>query len=672
MAREKKTAKEINFRKITRSTTWVSIVVIIFVAICIYAIMFVAAAAFGGYLLNTKLESEIEGSEHMAEIFKSKDISEEKIYELLDREGRDYYVVDTETDEVIHSVGEVKRFTDSELLSDDLLNTNDLQLYTDSNVGFFRIDEDNEFEVVPEQIFAYAWDTMKDIKSAKELQTEKLNAPVWMKTSSGENRDMFTKMTLTLSLSDFFYVGIFFLSLALMILIAELIVVANAIASMVRRRRTLNLLFKDMVTNGKNRLWFTFYGNRIIRRKKNQERKYAVVSLKLLNYTNFCVCHSLAEGEEMLRRISDKLSENIMKKELCAHSSSGSFALLLKYVDEDRIKKRMTHIIEQLEVINGEHKFNFHAGISVVDASLILETDKKGRKIIDIDTQYSYAGAARDTLSGSDESGVAFLSEDLVNEQKWKDTVHEKQQAALDNEEFAVYYQPKYNPTTDELSGAEALIRWQSPEFGFVTPNRIIPIFEQNGFITEIDHYMITRVARDQKRWLDMGLKCVPVSVNVSRAHFIEDDLAEQIRDMVDAEKCPHEYVEIELTESAFFDDKKAMLTTINKLKSYGFAVSMDDFGSGYSSLNSLKDMPLDILKLDAEFFRGQQEDGRGQIVVEEAVRLAKRLNMRTVAEGVEIKEQVDFLKDLKCDMIQGYYYAKPEPGNAFEERMRA
>jgi EAL domain-containing protein (putative c-di-GMP-specific phosphodiesterase class I) len=174
----------------------------------------------------------------------------------------------------------------------------------------------------------------------------------------------------------------------------------------------------------------------------------------------------------------------------------------------------------------------------------------------------------------------------------------------------------------------------------------MIPIFEKNGFITEIDHYMVSHVARDQKRWLDAGFKCVPVSVNISRAHFIESDLAEQIRDLVDAEGTPHELLEIELTESAFFDDKKAMINTIEKLKSYGFAVSMDDFGSGYSSLNSLKDMPLDVLKLDAEFFRGEQGGDRGQIVVSEAIKLAKCLNMRTVAEGVEVKEQVDFLAE--------------------------
>ena len=182
---------------------------------------------------------------------------------------------------------------------------------------------------------------------------------------------------------------------------------------------------------------------------------------------------------------------------------------------------------------------------------------------------------------------------------------------------------------------------------------------------------MITHVARDQKRWLDLGFKCVPVSVNVSRAHFIEADLAEQIRDMVDEVGTPHEYIEIELTESAFFDDKKALLETITRLKGYGFVVSMDDFGSGYSPLNSLKDMPLDVLKLDAEFFRGEDSGVRGEIVVSEAIRLAKSLNMRTVAEGVEVKEQVDFLASQGCDMIQGYYYAKPMPGPDYETRMK-
>ena len=673
MAKKGRSQKEINFKKLTRNTSWISIVVIIFVSMCVYAIISVAAASFSGYIVTAKLGTEMDSAERMIDLYRSKDIDGDRKTELLNMEDRDYYILDTASDEVIHSRGTVERFTDNDIVRADVLSADGFRLYSKAEYSFFTVDENNEFEVDPVVFFRYLLKEAKSIRDARDLRAEMMSVPVWMRKPVGDNLDMFCRMQLSLSLSDFLYAAAFITALIAIMLTAQGIVIANAVASAVRRRRSLNMIFRDMVTNGKNSLWFTFKGNRIIRKWKNRERKYAVVSLELLNYANFCLCHSLTEGEEMLRMISLKISENVMKNELCARHSTATFALLLKYTDEERMKKRVSHIISQLEGLNPEHKFSYHAGIAIVDVSKIEDVDARGRKLIDIDKEYNYAGAARETLSGGDESGVAFLTDALVEDRKWVDTVIERQQSGLDNEEFVVYYQPKYNPKTDELSGAEALIRWESPEFGFVTPNRIIPIFEQNGFITEIDHYMITHVARDQKKWLDMGLKCVPVSVNVSRAHFIEETLAEQIRDMVDAEGCPHEYIEIELTESAFFDDKKAMLSTIGKLKSYGFAVSMDDFGSGYSSLNSLKDMPLDVLKLDAEFFRGeQQDDDRGKKVVSEAIKLAKLLGMRTVAEGVELKEQVEFLRDEECDMIQGYYYAKPEPGNAFEERMRA
>ena len=246
----------------------------------------------------------------------------------------------------------------------------------------------------------------------------------------------------------------------------------------------------------------------------------------------------------------------------------------------------------------------------------------------------------------------------------------EKMLDALGAEEFKVYIQPKYNPSTNELEGGEALVRWDSPTEGFISPGRFIPIFEKTGFITKLDDYMISHTAALQAKWLQEGKKIVPISINVSRAHFAEPNLAEHIKDLVDQYPLPHEYIEIELTESAFFDDKKALLTTVRKLQSYGFEVSMDDFGAGYSSLNSLKDLPLDVLKLDADFFRGDAFAGRGEIVVSEAISLAKQLNMKIVAEGIEKKEQVDFLAKHKCDMIQGFYFDKPMPADEYVSRM--
>ena len=164
------------------------------------------------------------------------------------------------------------------------------------------------------------------------------------------------------------------------------------------------------------------------------------------------------------------------------------------------------------------------------------------------------------------------------------------------------------------------------------------------------------------------GKKYVPVSVNVSRLHFADENLAEHIRDIVDRYDIEHEYIEIELTESAFYDDKDVLLSTIRKLHEYGFVVSMDDFGSGYSSLNLLKNIPLDIIKLDGEFFNEADDKERGETVVRNTIVLAKDLNMKIVAEGIETKEQVEFLEEQGCDLIQGFYFARPMPVADFEK----
>ena len=204
-----------------------------------------------------------------------------------------------------------------------------------------------------------------------------------------------------------------------------------------------------------------------------------------------------------------------------------------------------------------------------------------------------------------------------------------------------------------------------------ITPSHFIPIFERTGFITQLDDYMISKVAKMQAEWMIQGRKMIPISVNVSRAHFAQEGLAEHICGLVDAYGPDHGLIELEVTESAFFDDKDILIETVKQLKAYGFRVSMDDFGAGYSSLNSLKDIPLDVLKLDGEFFQGDEEGAkRGEIVVREAIRLARDLDMCVVAEGIEKKEQVDFLTRQGCDMIQGFYYAKPMPVEEFEKKV--
>ena len=538
-------------------------------------------------------------------------------------------------------------------------------VYLDEEDNFFYI-KDHHLKLKWDKLVSWILEHWKDDESIKELKL-----PFWISMEHEDKGEVFVgKAYLTLNVHDMILVaeiGAVILVLAVFVLI---LTVVNIITGIHKMNNVIRLYHHDPVTNGYNWTWYQKSGDKRIRGVFTKKSNWASVNLMLRNYRSYCVCHSVESGEALLSRLYEVLEERTEKKELCAHVTSSNFALLLKYEDEERLKMRLHEIMNELSKVEERHNLSFRAGVALIPGVVSGSEEASGRKKLQIKDIYNNACAAGSMVKDTVNSGLYVFDDKLLEEQKWRDIVHEKRNGALMNEEYKVYYQPKYNPKDDTLRGAEALIRWESPEYGFITPGRFIPIFESDGFITEIDHYMLKHVARDQKTWLSEGFQCVPVSVNVSRAHFSERDLAEQIRDIVDAEGCPHELIEIELTESAFFDDKDTMVETIKRLKTYGFVVSMDDFGAGYSSLNSLKDMPLDVLKLDAEFFRGEFDGDRGEVVVSEAIKLAKSLKMRTVAEGVEDKKQVDFLAEQGCDMIQGFYYAKPMPKDEYESRM--
>lgn len=457
----------------------------------------------------------------------------------------------------------------------------------------------------------------------------------------------------------------------------------NALANISSQRKTLKLLMKDTKTGGNNYLAFTNYSLKDIRKFRNRKKKYALIDLSLSKYHSYCSLYGTLEGERVLTNIYNCLGKFLNKDEIHASISNGDFILLLKIDseenDEQKLLNRINAIIknvpEMLRVNNerfyldlkGLSNLKFKAGVYFINP-VVDEDSKERRRNLNVDQLYIKAGIAKQGLT--EDSGVIVYNHEMLEKELWDQKVQDNMQAALQAKEFQVYIQPKYHPSTEELVGGEALVRWISPKEGFISPGKFIPIFEKTGFITKLDDYMILHTAELQAKWLEQGKKIVPISVNVSRAHFAQPDLAEHIKRLVDTYPIPHKYIEIELTESAFFDDKKALLTTVKKLQEYGFEVSMDDFGAGYSSLNSLKDLPLNVLKLDAEFFRGEVFDSRGEIVVSEAISLAKQLDMRIVAEGVEKKEQVDFLAAQKCDMIQGFYFAKPMPADEYEGRM--
>lgn len=667
--------RESQFRKLKKKRIGLSLFMIIFVTVIAHLLLAVFVVTFFYHLLVQKVEGGYAHVVHLARLYENvAEGTETRVKALLDEE-EPYFVLDA-SGQIIDRNGEntcILAEPVSALLPDeDAVNEEErgIRIYPDKEMRELVILREESLPDSTSGWLKFASQGEAAVKEVLSWEGDTKEIPLWISVPMTQSRQFVGKTTARLFYSDIRNLIIFAVFIAIMIFLVLVIMIINVINNFRHQRKLTEVFFADDLTGAQNRMWMNFKGEQLLKKRKNAGKRFAMLSIVFVNYRNFCVCHSVSEGEEILNRISMTIAGSLRKQEICAHYASASFGVLLRYEAKPDLHLRIEKMLTALEKIDEVHRFPFHVGVDLIEPCVDENGKIVRRREADMEKFYTNASAARATLSDGEESGIVYFDDKLVEEQRWIDTVRERQEGALANGEFIVYYQPKYDPATKALRGAEALVRWDSREFGFISPGRFIPIFEKNGFITKIDHYMIEHVAKDQKAWLDAGYSCVPVSVNVSRAHFIEDDLAEQIRDIVDRAGTPHELIELEVTESAFFDDKKAMINTINRLKGYGFSVSMDDFGSGYSSLNSLKDMPLDVLKLDAEFFRGDGEDGRGRIVVEEAVNLAKKLNMHTVAEGVEIKEQVDFLASLGCDMIQGFYFAKPMPAQDYMKRM--
>lgn len=242
---------------------------------------------------------------------------------------------------------------------------------------------------------------------------------------------------------------------------------------------------------------------------------------------------------------------------------------------------------------------------------------------------------------------------------------------AVDNEEFLVYYQPKVNLTDFSLSGAEALCRWKH-NGELIQPFRFIPILEQSHNICILDFYVLEHVCRDIRKWLDNGIPLVKVSVNLSRMHLGDERLSERIVEIIDKYSVPHEYIEIELTETTTDVNFKELKNVVSSLHNLGISTSVDDFGVGYSSLNLIRDLPWNVLKIDKSFLPEENDENKGskEIMLKYVISMAQELGLECIVEGVETMQQVELLKSCSCFRAQGYFFDKPLPVNVFENRL--
>ena len=365
------------------------------------------------------------------------------------------------------------------------------------------------------------------------------------------------------------------------------------------------------------------------------------------------------EGQRLLRLLCRKVAGAIQSSEILAHGSNDLFVLLLQDTGDAAIRERLYDLQESI-------KSEITKSTALYNVSLAFGVYRPTKGEHDMEKMMELVDLARVESKNGFKGGIVFYEADLGARTIREAEIENKMEQALQNKEFIVHYQPKYDLNTEKVAGAEALVRWNSDK-GLIMPGEFIDLFERNGFVLKLDLYVFEVVCADIRKWLDEGRKVLPIAVNVSRLHLLDTDFVSEYGALISKYRVPPELLELELTENMPMASEDFLVEVFNNIARLGVSLAIDDFGSGYSSLNILHTMPFDTLKIDQMFFQNKTGSERGRRIIETVVLMAQKLGITVVAEGVETKEQVAFLKAIGCNMVQGFYFAKPMPSYEFE-----
>lgn len=385
---------------------------------------------------------------------------------------------------------------------------------------------------------------------------------------------------------------------------------------------------------------------------------FALLSLDLNRFKMINDMYGSEEGDRILQNMDRIWKEIFREHEYCGHRMADRFAVLLTYQSREELELRIRDYRKLLRETT-KNRYNLSLRIGVY----LLQGTKES-----FSTAYSRSMMAFAAAKDSEKHFYAFYNEEMEEQLIWEKLVEDDFDTALKNKEFVVFYQAKINSETQQITGAEALVRWIRPDGTIIPPGRFIPVLENNDSIVELDRYMFREVCLQQKQWLDEGKSIVPVSVNLSRVQLADRNLVDYYQRILDETGLPPEYIGLEFTESAMFNNEEILRDTVDRLHDMGMKVLIDDFGVGYSSMMSLKVIPVDILKVDKSFI-DSIGDERGDKIVISIIEFATSLGMSVTAEGVENDEQYQFLQAHRCDDIQGYYFSRPVPADEYEKR---
>ncbi len=529
----------------------------------------------------------------------------------------------------------------------------------DTNLAFF---DGNFFRNVSRRNFQ-SREAFADFKTAFSQRTEYISSMrfsenpyfVYIHPLSFDNCSllmMFPAKLLTLASSRFTVLTVFLCVFQILFLV--MIIAIFGLMYKKNKRDLYVLAFEDSITKGGNNSWFSIEASSLL--SSSQDTQYAFViididHLKILNDT-----FGYENGNRVLKYVYDCLNGMLVSDEIAVRAMQDDFIMLLKFHSKEVLQDRLKLMAARIGNFNVEDDRRYVISIS---AGIYQVEDPR----LDILTMQDRAFIALENAKRQRGSLLrcAYFREQDRKRLREEKRIENRMEEALASGEFIVYLQPKYDIGSDSVTGAEALIRWLDPERGMIRPDEFIPLFERNGFIFSIDLFVFEQVCKLLRSELDRGLTPHTISVNLSLAYLNRPNFLRFFKDICLKYDIPPTYLELELTETIVFENMELLIRIIREMHEFGFTCSLDDFGSGYSSLNMLKAVPVDVLKLDKEFFADNgNDDLRGTSVIESVIELARKLKMKTVSEGVEKKWQVDFLRQVKCDMVQGFVYSQP------------
>ena len=436
----------------------------------------------------------------------------------------------------------------------------------------------------------------------------------------------------------------------------KLEIVKNRVASVIRQKENANLLHAmkvDQLTGVYSNQYFNYQLQQEFQQNKGKD--YDVIWTNIESFKLVNERYGSQTGDDILKYIGGLL-RRVCWHDLCMRISADHFVFVVRH-EEGSTAKLLSELNEEMQKNKQLPVFTIKYGVyEKVNSSLPLERI--------YDRAMVACGRIKDVYG----EYVSFYDEELrkrlIKEQQLIDCMED----ALRCGQFKVYYQPKHSLKTGKIVGMEALVRWIHPEMGFISPGDFIPLFERNGFIPELDMFVFETVCKDIRSWMEAGLPLYPVSINASRHDFLVEDYLAKINEIIDGMGISRLLIHMEVTESMYMENAELVIDRVKAIRESGICIEMDDFGSGYSSLGMLGEIPLDIVKLDISFVR--RIDSKIEII-QSIINLVHELGMKVVAEGTETQSQIDILRSMGCDYVQGYFYSRPLPKAELEEYVK-